>query len=47
MWECKRQAGGGIGEGEDVVGGEEEGVAGGFQVRNLCGHTCGHDVRIC
>ena len=32
---------------EDVVSGEEEGVAGGVQVRNLCGHTCGHDVRIC
>jgi hypothetical protein len=50
MWmsilECKKQAGGGIGKGEDVVGGEE-GVARGLQVRYLRGHICGHDVHIC
>ena len=45
IWECKRQGGGGIGK-NDVVSGEEEGVAGGLQVRYLRGHTCGHDVRI-
>ena len=45
--ECKKQAGGGIGKGEDVVGGEEGGVARGLQVRYLRGHTCGHDVHIC